>query len=311
MTKKRKFVHGWLNIVSLYCIIFVLQFVSVIGLQGLKIFVPEAVIVHSNVTLACQYDLEKASLYSVKWYFESEEFYRYIPTETPPGRIFYVPGILVEPDRSDSTSVTLKDVTRDVSGVYQCEVSEDAPLFHTDIRQAKMQVVELPDTNPAVTLVKRFLNPSETLRAYCTVGTSYPTANITWYINGRRVYKTPHQRISYQIYENKGITSGLEVFPLSQILQDVFQSTTSYQSNFDVMCEVSIFHIYNKNAIERVYFGDPSASVSPNLLNWEDATHPLRNGNSNQIIVANILSYVILIQIFQIIWSRTREISFL
>lgn len=75
---------------------------------------PEAVIVHSNVTLACQYDLEKvstvssrkqvhlinlylkASLYSVRWYFETEEFYRYVPTETPPGRTFYVPGILVD-----------------------------------------------------------------------------------------------------------------------------------------------------------------------------------------------------------------------
>lgn len=85
--------------------------------------------------------------------------------------------------------MTLKDVTREVSGVYQCEVSEDAPLFHTDIRHAKMQIVELPDTHPAITLVKRFLNPSETLRAYCTVGTSYPTSNITWYINGRRVNK--------------------------------------------------------------------------------------------------------------------------
>lgn len=83
--------------------------------------------------------------------------------------------------------MTLKDVTRDVSGLYQCEVSEDAPLFHTDIRQAKMQVVELPDTNPSITLVKRFLNPSEILRAYCTVGVAYPMANITWYINGRRV----------------------------------------------------------------------------------------------------------------------------
>lgn len=37
----------------------------VIGLQGLKIFVPEAVIVGDDVTLACQYDLESVSILSL------------------------------------------------------------------------------------------------------------------------------------------------------------------------------------------------------------------------------------------------------
>lgn len=105
-----------------------------------------------------------------------------------------------------------------------------------------------------------------------------------------KVYKTPFQRISYQIYEYKGVTSALEVFPLSPILQDIFQSTTTYHTNFDVMCEVSIFHIYHKNAIERVYVGDPSASLSPNLLNWEEATHPLRNSSMPLLIKNSILA---------------------
>lgn len=73
------------------------------------------------------------------------------------------------------------------------------------------------------------------------------------------------------------------------------------------MCEVSIFHIYNKNAIERVYVGDPSASVSPNLLNWEDATHPLRNGHSNKIL-ANILSILIAIQMMRTLWIPSKII---
>lgn len=122
------------------------------------------------------------------------------------------------------------------------------------------------------------------------------------------MYKTPHQRISFQVYENKGVTSGLEIFPLSQILQDIFQSTTSYQSSFDVLCEVSIFHIYNKNAMERVYVGDPSASVSPNLLNWEDATHPLRNGHPKNIHLANILSFLIVLQMIKTAWIPSKII---
>lgn len=56
------------------------------------------------------------------------------------------------------------------------------------------------------------------------------------------------------------------------------------------MCEVSIFHIYHKNTIERVYVGDPSASLSPNLLNWEEATHPLRNNSMPLLIKNSILA---------------------
>lgn len=67
-------------------------------------------------TLSCQYDLDnvsayqvmqwdckfhgafflQASLYSVRWYFESEEFYRFVPKEAPPARTFPVSGINVD-----------------------------------------------------------------------------------------------------------------------------------------------------------------------------------------------------------------------
>lgn len=65
-------------------------------------------------TLSCQYDLDnvscklvlamvilkvsntQASLYSVRWYFESEEFYRFVPKEAPPARTFPVAGINVD-----------------------------------------------------------------------------------------------------------------------------------------------------------------------------------------------------------------------
>jgi hypothetical protein len=40
--------------------------------------------------------ISQASLYSVRWYFESEEFYRYVPKEAPPARTFPVSGINVD-----------------------------------------------------------------------------------------------------------------------------------------------------------------------------------------------------------------------
>lgn len=49
-----------------------------------------------NLKLECDYDLENALLYSIKWYFEDNEFYRFVPKESPPTRVFLVPGISVD-----------------------------------------------------------------------------------------------------------------------------------------------------------------------------------------------------------------------
>lgn len=57
---------------------------------------PEAVISGHAATLACDYDLEDAALYSIKWYRGDEEFYRYVPKESPPTRVFALPGIHVD-----------------------------------------------------------------------------------------------------------------------------------------------------------------------------------------------------------------------
>lgn len=52
-------------------------------------------------------------------------------------KIIYFPQVAA----SDQSRVTLTDVDRTLTGEYQCEVSADAPLFHTDIKAAEMVVV--------------------------------------------------------------------------------------------------------------------------------------------------------------------------
>lgn len=46
----------------------------------------------------------------------------------------------VQISRSNSTSVTLSDAHRDMTGYYKCEVSADAPLFHTAIKTAYVTI---------------------------------------------------------------------------------------------------------------------------------------------------------------------------
>ena len=48
------------------------------------------------VTFTCRYDLGKDAIYSIKWYKEDREIYRYIPTDSPEYRIFHgTPGLIV------------------------------------------------------------------------------------------------------------------------------------------------------------------------------------------------------------------------
>ncbi|XP_053682837.1 uncharacterized protein LOC128733188 [Sabethes cyaneus] len=280
MSKRRKIVYGWFNFIFLCWIMFAEQFVSVLSLKDLKIFVPDAVIMGNAATLSCQFELEKATLYSVRWYFESEEFYRYVPKESPPARTFPVSGITVDGSQSDATSVTLRGVTRDLTGQFQCEVSEDAPLFHTDIRQARMQVVELPKQDPQMQLDKTHITTLDNFRAVCTVGTSFPPANITWYINAKKIHRSPYQRITYRSYEGTPTFSSLEMYPHSQVLQDIYQSMPPFQTSLTVMCEITILHIYTKSAQQMIIVSDLVTTISPALLGL-DGSNNRRKANGD------------------------------
>ncbi|ALC46146.1 beat-VI [Drosophila busckii] len=262
--------HAIFHMLALSCIIISDLLQSAHGLKDLKIFVPDAVIMGNAATLSCQYDLEKAQLYSVRWYFGQEEFYRYVPREAKPVLVFNVAGINVDMANSDATSVTLKGVTRDLTGSYQCEVSEDAPLFHTDIRSAHMQVVELPKDEPVMKVEKKVIGVNDNFHAACSVGPSYPPANITWYINGRKIYKTPMQRITLDAFEGSPTYSSLDIAPHSQVLQGFFQAIPKYLPNILLSCEVSILQMFHKNVQQRIALSmAPPTTVSPNLLGLE------------------------------------------
>lgn len=49
-----------------------------------------------SVTFTCDYDLEGGKLYSVKWYRDNEEFYRYMPRLRPPQHAHKLDGVKVD-----------------------------------------------------------------------------------------------------------------------------------------------------------------------------------------------------------------------
>ena len=48
------------------------------------------------VTFKCKYDLGRDAVYSIKWFKDEQELYRFIPTDNPEYRIFSnIPGVTV------------------------------------------------------------------------------------------------------------------------------------------------------------------------------------------------------------------------
>ncbi|KAK9503572.1 hypothetical protein O3M35_010103 [Rhynocoris fuscipes] len=72
--------------------------------------VPELVRSGTTLQLACHYDLEGDSLYSIKFYQGDEEFYRYVPKEAPPTRVFPLPGIQVDVSTYFFCPIFIKDI---------------------------------------------------------------------------------------------------------------------------------------------------------------------------------------------------------
>ncbi|EAT33140.1 AAEL014602-PA [Aedes aegypti] len=67
------------------------------GLRNLALVIkPPWVRRGQEAQLYCQYEMENAPLYSVKWYRGTLEFYRFSPSENPPGKIFPFTGIKVD-----------------------------------------------------------------------------------------------------------------------------------------------------------------------------------------------------------------------
>lgn len=61
-----------------------------------EVRIPKHIMRYEDAALGCKYDLDGESLYSVKWYKDGFEFYRYVPRDKPPGQIFPLPGVDVD-----------------------------------------------------------------------------------------------------------------------------------------------------------------------------------------------------------------------
>ncbi|XP_063930026.1 uncharacterized protein LOC135142270 isoform X2 [Zophobas morio] len=194
--------------------------------------------------------MEGEQLYSVKWYLNTLEFFRYVPRVWPRTYHFSVYNgqrLKEVASNSNFTSLVIINVPRNASGRYSCEVSGDAPSFPTSISQSKLQVVVPPERDPYIETDKLTYNSGETVTAKCISEHSYPAVNITW----NTELSTEAENVEYNV------TNGVDYTTHSHVKIKIPESFTKH--TLKISCLAEIYDLYNKTG-EKIVKVQPKAS---------------------------------------------------
>ncbi|XP_050725881.1 uncharacterized protein LOC127003377 [Eriocheir sinensis] len=206
-----------------------------------RVKVPPTLEVGGAGELECVWEEERDHVYSLKWYQGAQEFYRYTPTATHPVQIFDPPTLDVDAEQSWEGNVRVANVSLAAEGPFHCEVSADAPTFHTASDSASMRVVDLPDAAPLIKGVRIQYLPSDWVDLTCTSGRSRPPAVLTFTLNGVPVsasWLEPPE----QVKDKEGLTTS------SLRLRFSLQSSLLRDGEGHVTCTAEIPGIYRQEA---------------------------------------------------------------
>ncbi|XP_039751318.1 uncharacterized protein LOC120627390 [Pararge aegeria] len=203
--------------------------------------------------LGCQFDLEGDELYSVKWYKDGREFYRYVPSNDEAISYFSMPGVFVDVSHSSSTMVALDHLTKDSAGLYRCEVSGEAPYFVTIYKEKAVDIHLLPNNKPRVTGLENEYIIGDLLEANCTSSRSRPKTQIMWLINDQLALKKytrgPWERISRERVDARETTLELRFFLMSRHFRD---------GVLTVKCQAALPPLYQDEVMHHILRVDPA-----------------------------------------------------
>jgi len=164
------------------------------SLSKIDLRIPRYVQAGDSADLVCSYYLDSHNLYSVKWYKGRHEFYRFMPHESPPVKVFPVKGMKINMTASDHVRVVLDSVQTKLTGTYLCEVTV-TPTFFAMAESANMTVIDFPPDGPVITVERRQFQVGETAHLTCSVQTSSPPTSLSWFINDEPAHEIYVSRI--------------------------------------------------------------------------------------------------------------------
>ncbi|XP_037783728.1 uncharacterized protein LOC119579954 [Penaeus monodon] len=145
-----------------------------------------------QATLSCSFDLRSTRLYSLKWYHNGTEFYRYVPTQRQQISIKPSPKFAVhELFRSDQrVTLSLTKLSVSASGQYRCEVIAEHPSFRTEASTATMTVLREPLSPPVLVGGKEIYEATELIKIGCQPRRPFHgahTPTLQWFLEGSKV----------------------------------------------------------------------------------------------------------------------------
>ncbi|XP_074600133.1 uncharacterized protein LOC141854376 [Brevipalpus obovatus] len=283
---KINFVIKFLFILTFYVLIIT---VDVESLKITRLEVPPSVPRGEPVTLRCHYDLESDELYSVKWYKDYVEFYRYMPQNGP--QTFYLKGVYVDASRSSASHTFLTKTDSYSEGHYACEVSAEWPLFGTVRAERQMKVYVLPKEGLTIEGGELSYSTGDLINVTCTASPSSPPQNLDWYIND--VKASEDQLVKY----SSNIDNQNEL--VSERLGLLFQSTENYfvRGSLKLTCTSAIILVYRYEASITLSGGTPknntlnghSFTSREDRLNQPELETPIIDGLMDKYQVGSLM----------------------
>ncbi|XP_076323751.1 uncharacterized protein LOC143232336 [Tachypleus tridentatus] len=254
---------------------------AVFGLKLTALNVPSGVKQGAPVWLYCGYDLEEDDLYSVKWYKNHVEFYRYLPSDEPPGQKYDLLGVHINLNKSNQTHVYLEKTDLNSEGSYGCEVSTEAPSYRTVKADKDMNVYVLPEGKPTIDGIDRMYEIGDHINLTCISRPSKPAAVLSWTINGRPVderFLTPMQIERY--------LDGLESTILGLQFQANFNSFT--HGVMKVRCTATISQDYYSHS-EKTVIGERLKATTPDIFFVDNEAGPKISGGHSRYHVGDVV----------------------
>ncbi|CAG2100147.1 unnamed protein product [Medioppia subpectinata] len=252
--------------------------------------IPDGVVVGDNVALSCNFNSNNVSaIYSLKWYKDQQEFYRYVPRDVPPKLHFTMLGVNVDTAHSDLHRVVLNNVSLRSIGDYRCEVSTDGPDFTTTTMNEKLSVFSLPESGPQISGLKARYPLNSTVRLTCTVAESYPGiyGNLTWHINDQLALNETVVNNEFPTSSDRYTTTSMISFKVDK---HHFQS-----GELKVKCMATIPAMYRATT-EITIFNPEHKDIGDNESKggaWSPKPMDIFNNNTNKMSNKTIPSYIV------------------
>ncbi|XP_054709441.1 synaptogenesis protein syg-2-like [Uloborus diversus] len=255
------------------------------GLRFVYLGVPGSLSKGDPTWLDCGYDLEGDKLYSVKWYKDKVEFYRYLPSENQSKQMFSLDGVFLDLERCNATHAFLYTSDFDTEGTYGCEVSIEVPSYRTIMSEKELRIHAIPDGNPNVFGFLKSYDVGDVVNLTCIFGPSKPAAKLTWFLNAEEAPSSyVHLKLPFPISSDKlKMSESRLIFPL--------EPHHLWQGFLAVECSAFLSQVHETSSLELIFGEGTSGGMFQRILHAPPGREaPVITGARSRYYVGDVVS---------------------